>query len=65
MSSNDKSEPEIPVTPSTTPIIQSLQESTDSQPKTTIQRLAMASAMAMVNQFQKIGDSTNSPPTKK
>jgi hypothetical protein len=42
-----------------------LQESTDSQPKTTIQRLAMASAMAMVNQFQKIGDSTNSPPTKK
>jgi len=63
MSSNDKRESAPPTTPPTTPTTESLQESIE-QPKTTIHRLAMASAMAMVNQFQKI-ENTNPPPTKK
>jgi hypothetical protein len=49
---SDKSDPILPDTPPTTPTLEAMQAR--EQPKTTIHRLAMASAAAMINQFQKI-----------
>ena len=48
----DKNDPILPDTPPTTPTLESMQAR--EQPKTTIHRLAMASAAAMINQFQKM-----------
>ena len=65
MSSNDKSEPPSPTTPPTTPNLEPSQEPTQVETTKFIHPLMMASAMAMVQQFQKIGQtSTNPSPSK-
>ena len=59
----DKCDPILPETPPTTPTLESMQAS--EQPKTTIHRLAMASAAAMINQFQKVAPTPTIPPATK
>jgi len=56
---SDKSDPILPDTPPTTPTLESMQAR--EQPKTAIHRLAMASAAAMLNQFQKISPALTNP----
>jgi hypothetical protein len=67
MSSNDKSESTPPNTPPATPNIEPSQEPTDVETAKSIHPLMLASAMAMVNQFKKVGQTTTNPslPTSK